>query len=262
MDAPKAISSSGTQQHAEATAREWKIPREDQDRLALASHQRAVARGGDFFRPLLVTPGTLPVDRDTIPRSDTNLDLLASLGPAFDRPHGTLTAGNSSVLTDGAAACWVAGAEGLRRLPDDLPRARLIDWEQAAVDPRRDGLLMAPAIAIPRLLRRHDLGYEDVDLWEIHEAFAAQVLCTVKALESREWLSGRAGVPGDLGPFPLDRTNPNGGSLALGHPFAATGARILSQAVRELAGRPPGTRCVVSICAAGGLGHVALMEAV
>jgi len=249
-------------QHAEVTAREWKIPRDDQDRLALASHQRAVARGGEFFRPLLVTPGTFAVDRDTIPRADTSLERLAALGPAFDRQRGTLTAGNSSPLTDGAAACWVAGPEGVRLLPDDLPRARLLDWEEAAVDPGQDGLLMAPAIAIPRLLHRHDLSYDDVDLWEIHEAFAAQVLCTVKALESPDWLSDRAGVTGDLGPFPVDRVNPNGGSLALGHPFAATGARILSQATRELAKRPSGMRAVVSICAAGGLGHVALLESV
>ncbi len=226
-------------QHAEVTAREWKIPRDDQDRLALASHQRAVARRGAFFRPLLVTPGTFPVDGDTIPRADTSLDRLASLRPAFDRERGTLTAGNSSPLTDGAAACWVAGPEGVRQLPDALPRARLLDWEEAAVDPERDGLLMAPAIAIPRLLQRHGLGYEDVDLWEIHEAFAAQVLSTVAAL-----------------------VNPNGGSLALGHPFAATGARLLSQATRELADRPAGTRAVVSICAAGGLGQVALLESV
>ncbi|MFQ5678288.1 MAG: thiolase family protein [Gemmatimonadota bacterium] len=248
--------------HCEEMAREWGIPREEQDRLALASHQRAVGGREAFYRPMLVSPGTFPVTDDRIPRADTSLDKLATLRPAFAPRGGTLTAGNSSPLTDGAAACWVASAEGAGRLPPELPRARLVDWEQAAIDPRREGLLMAPAIAIPRLLERHGLGYGDVELWEIHEAFAAQVLCTLRALESPEWLREKAGVQGELGRFPENRMNPHGGSVALGHPFAATGARLLSQTVVELHGRPAGTRAVVSICAAGGLGHVALLEAV
>jgi acetyl-CoA C-acetyltransferase len=249
-------------EHAEEMAREWAIPRPEQDALAAASHRGAVAaaeRG--FFRPLLVPPGTFPVDGDTIPRTDTTVESLAGLRPVFDRARGTLTAGNSSPLTDGAACCWVAGSGGLSRLPGDLPRVRLVDWEQAAIDPKREGLLMAPALAVPRLLARHGLRYEDVGLWEIHEAFSAQVLCTLAALESPSWLRERAGVERELGPFPRDRVNPNGGSVALGHPFGATGARILSQAAVELAGQPAGTRAVVSICAAGGLGHVGLLEA-
>jgi acetyl-CoA C-acetyltransferase len=249
-------------QHAEEMAKEWGVSRADQDELAAASHHRAAdaaARG--FFRPLLVAPGTFPADVDTIPRPDTSVASLAGLRPVFDRERGTLTAGNSSPLTDGAAACWVAGEEGLSRLPDELPRVRLVDWERAAIDPKREGLLMAPALAVPRLLVRHGLRYEDVELWEIHEAFAAQVLCTLAALEAPDWLRERAGVETDLGPFPRERVNPNGGSLALGHPFGATGARILSQAVAELAARPSGTKAVVSVCAAGGLGHVALLEA-
>ncbi len=252
-------------EHAEEMAKEWEIPREEQDRLALNSHRRAVAAAAgeeDFFRALLVSPGTFPADRDALPRANTSLDVLAGLTPAFDKKEGTLTAGNSSPLTDGAAACWVADREGLRTLSDDLPHARVVDWEESAVDLRREGLLMAPARAIPRLLARHDLGYKDVDLWEIHEAFAAQVLCTVRALESREWLRERAGVDRDFGPFPMDRVNPNGGSIALGHPFAATGARLVSQTVRELSVRPAGTRALISICAAGGLGNVMLLEAV
>jgi len=249
-------------QHAEEMAREWKISRADQDGLAAASHHRAAeAAGRGFFRPLLVSPGTFPVDADTIPRPDTSLASLSGLRPVFDRERGTLTAGNSSPLTDGAAACWVAGEEGLARLPDDLPRVRLLDWERAAIDPKREGLLMAPAIAVPRLLARHGLRYGDVALWEIHEAFSAQVLCTIAALETPAWLRERAGVDADLGPFPRERVNPNGGSVALGHPFGATGARILSQAAAELAAMPSGTRAVVSVCAAGGLGHVALLEA-
>lgn len=248
-------------EHAEITAREWSISREDQDALAAASHGNALrARREGFFSSLLVSPGTFPCDQDTLPRADSSVDRLARLSPAFDARAGTLTAGNSSPLTDGAASVWIADVEGARRLPGNAPVVRLLDWEQAAVDIGADGLLQAPTLAVPRLLERNGLGYEDVTLWEIHEAFAAQVLCTIAALEDREWLRERAGVESDLGPFPRDRVNPNGGSIALGHPFGATGARLLSQAAAELADLPGGTRGIVSICAAGGLGHVALLE--
>ncbi len=247
-------------EHCELMAREWKIPRQDQDRFAVASHRNAVeAAGRGFFRPLLVSPGTFGVDGDTLPRPDTSVEALSVLRPVFDRTQGTLTAGNSSALTDGAASCWVAGPAGVGRLPSSLPRVRLLDWEQAAIDPYREGLLIAPAIAVPRLLERHGLRYEDIDLWEIHEAFAAQVLCTIEALEDRNWVRVNSGVEVNLGEFPRDRVNPNGGSIAIGHPFGATGARILSQCAAELSGRPVGSRAVVSVCAAGGLGHVALL---
>ena len=249
-------------QHAEEMARKWDIPREAQDRLALASHEGATRDAGAFFRPLLVTPGTFPVDRDTLPRAGTSLEKLAGLRPAFSRSGGTLTAGNSTPLTDGAAACWIASEAGLSSLPDSLPRARLLDWRQAAIDPDRQGLLIAPAIAIAELLHGHGLSLDDIGLWEFHEAFAAQVLCTIAALEDADWLSARSPVKDGLGAFPRDRVNPNGGSVALGHPFGATGARILSQTVLELADRPAGTRAIVSVCAAGGLGHVALLETV
>jgi acetyl-CoA C-acetyltransferase len=250
-------------QHAEVTAREWNIRREEQDELAAASHGNAIrAREEGFYRRLLVSPGTFPVDADTLPRLDSTVETLGRLKPAFDREEGTLTAGNSSALTDGAASVWVADSEGLGRLPEATPMVRLLDWEQAAVDIQAEGLLMAPALAIPRLLARHDLGYGDIALWEIHEAFAAQVLSTIAALEERDWVRDRAGVTAEFGPFPRDRVNPNGGSIALGHPFGATGARILSQAASELAAMPRGSKAVVSICAAGGLGHVALLEAV
>jgi len=250
-------------EHCEEMAKEWKIGREPQDRVALDSHQRSVeASERGFFRPLLTQAGTYRTDKDTIPRAHTSLERLNRLRPAFDRTRGTLTAGNSSPLTDGAAACWVASAEGAARLGRDLPRARLLDWEVAAIDLRHEGLLMAPALAIPRMLERHRLAYEQVEVWEIHEAFAAQVLCTLAALESKAWLTERAGVTREMGRFPVECMNLNGGSIAIGHPFAATGARILSQAVALLAERPAGTRAVVSICAAGGLGNVALIEAV
>jgi acetyl-CoA C-acetyltransferase len=137
---------------------------------------------------------------------------------------------------------------------------RLADREIAAVDIASEGLLMAPAYAIARLLSRNALTLEAIDLWEIHEAFAAQVLCNVAALESESFLREKAGLAGGLGRFPWDRANPNGGSIALGHPFGATGARILSQAVKELAAMGSGKRAIVSICADGGLGTVALLE--
>lgn len=250
-------------EHTEEMARDWNISREAQDAYAVDSHHRAAAATeAGFFRPLLVSPGTFPVDTDTTPRADTSVEALAKLSTAFDRERGTLTAGNSSPLTDGAAACWVAGEAGLERLPADLPRVRLLDWEVAGIDPRTEALLIAPAIAIPRLLARHGLTFGDIGLWEIHEAFAAQVLATIEALGDRDWVREKAGVSEEFGAFPVDRVNPNGGSVALGHPFAATGARILSQAAVELAEMPAGTRCVVSICAAGGLGQVALLESV
>ncbi|WP_028081631.1 acetyl-CoA C-acyltransferase [Solimonas soli] len=248
-------------EHTEITAREWQIPRREQDASALASHKNAVAaweRG--FFDDLVVAVGD--VARDGIPRKDTSLDKLAKLPPAFDRTsgQGTLSAGNSSPLTDGAAAIWVGTQAGIARLPSDTPRVKLLDWEIAAIDFRHEGLLMAPAFAIPRLLARHGLKYEDIALWEIHEAFSAQVLFHIKALEDKSFLRDKAGVDADFGVFPRDRVNPNGGSVAIGHPFGATGARILSQSVKELAAMPAGTRAIVSICADGGQGSVALIE--
>jgi acetyl-CoA C-acetyltransferase len=250
-------------EHTEITAREWNIGRDEQDRIALASHRNALAawqRG--FFDDLVIAVGD--ARKDTIPRADTSIEKLAALRPAFDRSSGkgTLTAGNSSPLTDGAAGVWVATRAGLARLSAGTPRARLVDYEIAAVDFRTEGLLMAPAFAIPRLLARNGLVYAAIDLWEIHEAFAAQVAFHVKALEDPRFLHDKAHVDVALGTFPRERINPNGGSVALGHPFGATGARILSQAVKEIAARPAGVRAIVSICADGGLGSVALLESV
>ena len=249
-------------EHTEITAKDWQVPREEQDQIALESHQHAVAawnRG--FFDDLVIPIGDLR--RDTIPRTDTSLEKLARLPPSFDRTsgRGTLTAGNSSPLTDGAASLWVASKSGLGKLPPGTYRARLVDWEIASIDLRTEGLLMAPAFAIPRLLARQGLVYADIDIWEIHEAFAAQVLFHIKALESPDFLRDKAGVTAPLGTFPRERVNPNGGSVALGHPFGATGARILSQAVKELSSRPAGQRAIVSICADGGQGSVVLLEA-
>ena len=211
------------------------------------------------------TTSSIPIGnvrRDTIPRANTSLGQLARLSPAFDRTSGlgSITAGNASPLTDGAAGIWVASDAGLTKLPSDTPRARLVDWEIASIDLWNEGLLMAPAYAIPRLLARNGLAYRDIAVWEIHEAFAAQVLAHVAALEDPAFLRDRAGVNATFGVFPRDRINPNGGTIALGHPFGATGARILSQAVKELAARPAGERAIVSICADGGQGSVALLE--
>jgi acetyl-CoA C-acetyltransferase len=248
-------------EHTEITAKAWKIGRAEQDALALASHQKAIAaweRG--FFDDLVIPIGA--TRRDTIPRADTSMEKLAKLRPVFDRAsgQGTLTAGNASPLTDGAAAMWVGSPAGMARLPAGAPRARLVDVEVSAVDFHVDGLLMAPAFAVPRLLARHGLAYADIDLWEIHEAFAAQLAFHLKAWEDQGFLRDRVKVDPRFGAFPRDRVNPNGGSVALGHPFGATGARILSQAVKELSAMPKGARAIVSICADGGLGTVALLQ--
>jgi acetyl-CoA C-acetyltransferase len=248
-------------EHTEDMAKDWNIGRAEQDELALASHQRAVAaQDRGFFRDLIVPLDG--VDKDHFPRRDTSMEKLAKLRPVFDRTsgRGTLTAGNSSPLTDGAAAIWVATDEGLGRLRADVPRVRLLDFEMAAVDIFHEGLLMAPATAIPRLLARNGLKYDDIALWEIHEAFSAQVACHIKALQDKDYVRAKAGVENTFGRLPVERMNPNGGSVALGHPFAATGARILSQAVKELAAFSQGSRAIVSICADGGLGTVTLLQ--
>ncbi|MEY4879434.1 MAG: hypothetical protein RJB62_903 [Pseudomonadota bacterium] len=248
-------------EHMEITAKEWRIPRAAQDEWALKGHQRvtaAQARG--FFDDLIIPVGE--AKRDTIPRADTSLEKLARLPPAFDKTSGkgTLTAGNSSPVTDGAAAVWVATRTGLGRLAQATPYARLVDFEISSIDFHTEGLLMAPSYGIPRLFARNNLNYADIDLWEIHEAFAAQVLANVAALEDKEWVRRNTGIGRDFGPIPWDRVNPNGSSIALGHPFAATGARDLSQAIKELWAMPKGSRAVVSVCADGGQGVVALLE--
>ena len=249
-------------EHCEEMAKLWKIPRQAQDRIAYQSHANAVkAMASGFFDDLIISVnGTA---KDGIPRADSTLEKLAALKPAFDRSAtGTVTAGNASPLTDGAAAIWVANDAGLAKLPANQPRVKLLDYEIAGVDIFTEGLLMAPAYAIPRLLARNGLTLNDIDLWEIHEAFAAQLLCNVAALESETFLREKVQINNPLGEFPWERLNPNGGSVAIGHPFGATGARILSQATKELAAMGAGKKAVVSICADGGLGTVALLEGV
>src|SRR5277367_5403983 len=192
-------------EHTEDMAKTWNIGREEQDALALEGHQRAIAaQDRGFFNDLIV-----PLDgtsKDHFPRRDTSMARLARLKPVFDRTsgQGTLTAGNSSPLTDGAASLWVASKAGLAKLPSGIYQAKLVDWEIASIDLRTEGLLMAPPYAIPRLLVRQGLVYSDIDIWEIHEAFAAQVLAHVKALDSPEFLRQRAGVSNALGTFPME----------------------------------------------------------
>ncbi len=249
-------------EHCEEMAKHWKIPRAAQDKIAYDSHARAVkAMSNGFFNDLVININGN--GKDGIPRADSTLEKLASLKPAFDRVgDGSVTAGNASPLTDGAAAIWVANEQGLAKLPPAAARVKLLDYEIAGVDIFAEGLLMAPAYAIPRLLARHGLTLNDIDLWEIHEAFAAQVLCNIAALESESFVREKVKVNQTLGKFPWARLNPNGGSVAIGHPFGATGARILSQATKQLASMGAGKKAIVSICADGGLGTVALLESV
>jgi acetyl-CoA C-acetyltransferase/acetyl-CoA acyltransferase len=247
-------------EHMEDTAKELGISRAEQDARALLSHQGAIAgQDAGFFRDLVIP--VFGIDHDTFPRRDTSLEKLGKLSPVFDRTAGSLTAGNSSPLTDGAASLWVGDADGMRRL-GVTPAVRLVDWQVDAVDFRVDGMLMAPARAIPKLLARHRMRADEVALWEIHEAFAAQLVANVKAASDPRYRREKAGVDFDTGSVPIDRINPNGGSVALGHPFGATGARILSQAAKELTAMPSGAKAVVSVCADGGQGTVALLERV
>jgi acetyl-CoA C-acetyltransferase/acetyl-CoA acyltransferase len=246
-------------QHTEDTARHFAISRQAQDERALLSHRAAIAgQDAGFFDDLLVPFDG--IERDRIPRRDTTPERLAGLPPAFD-PAGTLTAGNASPLTDGAAGLWVADAAGMARLGRE-PAVRLLDWQIAAMDFRHsdEGILMAPARAIPRLLARHGLRFADVASWNIHEAFGAQVLANIAAASDPVYRRDKAGVDFDLGAFDWSRVNPHGGSLAIGHPFAATGARVLSQAAKEIAALPSGSYGIVSLCADGGQGTVALLQ--
>ena len=246
-------------EHTEDLAKKFELPRIEQDNVALSSHRNAThAWQTGFFKDLIVEVDG--VKQDNTVRADTSAQALADLKPVFDRVNGTLTAGNSSPLTDGAAAVWIADEEGLSRLDPEIAVAEIIDWQLAAVDFQNEGMLMAPAFAIPRLLARHHLRFDDIALWEIHEAFAAQVLANIRLASDPAFTRERLNIAFDFGEFPVDRVNPNGGSLALGHPFAATGARLLSQTAKWLQDKPTGTLAVVSICADGGQGAVALLR--
>lgn len=247
-------------EHAEKMVKEWNISREDQDKLALKSHQQAVQAYNEGFYDDLVIP-FLGVTRDTTPRSDTSLEKLASLKTAFDKSEkGTLTAGNSSPLSDGAAGVFLVSQEIAQR--ENYPLlARFVDAEVAAVDfVHGEGLLMAPTIAVNELLKRNNLTLHDFDFYEIHEAFAGQVLCTLKAWESTEYCKRVLHRDTPLGKIDLSKMNVKGGSVALGHPFAATGARIVGSLAKILHQHGRG-RGLISICTAGGMGVAAILEA-
>ncbi|PLX85158.1 MAG: acetyl-CoA C-acyltransferase [Desulfuromonas sp.] len=237
-------------QHAEVTAKEWNASRREQDEIALASHHRAAAATVDGRLKAEIHP-LRGIDQDTIVRGGTSLEKLAGLRPGFDRSEeGTITAGNSSPLTDGAAAVLLmseerAAAEGLK------PLAFVKAVEYAAIDPA-EGLLMAPAVAVPRLLQRVGLTLDDMDIVEVHEAFGAQVACNLAAWE-KGWKEPA------IGGVDRERLNPLGSSIAVGHPFGATGARIVSTLAGEMARR--GSRYgLVSVCAAGAMAAAMILE--
>ncbi len=247
-------------EHAQETAREWEVSRIEQDELAAASHRKLAAAYDRGFFDDLVTP-YLGLERDETLRPDSSPEKLAGLKPVFGNGNGaTMTAGNSTPLSDGAAAVLVAGDEWAaeRNLP---VLAHIVDSQSHAVDYVHgdDGLLMAPLYAVPRLLERNGLSLQDFDFYEIHEAFASQVLATLKAWEDPGFCRERLGLDEPLGAIDRSKLNVNGSSLAVGHPFAATGARIVGTLAKLLAEKGSG-RGLVSVCAAGGQGLVAILE--
>jgi acetyl-CoA C-acetyltransferase len=246
-------------EHCELMAKQWGITRAEQDQLALNSHQNAALAYQEGFFDDLVNPYN-GVARDNNLRADSSLEKLSSLKTVFDRNStGTLTAGNSTPLTDGAAAVLLTSEE--YALANGLPvQAWLTHARTSAVDfVGGEGLLMAPTVAVSELLKASGLSLQDFDFYEIHEAFAAQVLCTLKAWESDEFCRSKLGLSGPLGAIDRNRLNVRGSSLALGHPFAATGARILATLAKLLQSRNSG-RGLISICTAGGMGAAAILE--
>jgi acetyl-CoA C-acetyltransferase len=250
-------------EHCELMAKEWRIGRAEQDELALLSHRHAVAAWKAGFYDDLVAPfAGLATDNNV--RADTDMSKLAALRPVFDRSaSGTLTAGNSTPLTDGASCVLIASeAWALER---GLPVQAFISHSaSAAVDfagvaGAAEGLLMAPTYAVPAMLDRAGITLQDFDIYEIHEAFAAQVLCTLKAWESAEYCKSRLGRAAPVGSIDRTKLNPVGSSVALGHPFAATGSRIVGTLAKQLEQRGSG-RGLISICTAGGLGVCAILE--
>ena len=250
-------------EHAELMAREWSIPREEQDALTCASHANLARAYNEGFLADLITPFK-GVSKDNNLREGLTIEKLRSLKPCFDKKvapgQGTLTPGNSTPLTDGASAVLLASEEwaAARKLP---VQAYITHSEVAAVDffNKKEGLLMAPAYAVPRMLQRAGLTLQDFDFYEIHEAFAAQVLCTLKAWEDPKYCKERLGLDKPLGAIDRSKLNVNGSSLAAGHPFAATGGRIVASLAKMLAQKGSG-RGLISICAAGGQGVVAILE--
>jgi acetyl-CoA C-acetyltransferase len=244
----------------ELMVKTWGITRAEQDQLALESHRKAAAAYASGFYKDLVRD-YLGVSQDNNIRSDTSLDKLAKLKPVFDTSGaGTLTAGNSTPMTDGASAVLLASEAWARER--DLPVPAYLSYGKvAAVDyiDKKEGLLMAPAYAVPRMLTDAQLELEDFDFYEIHEAFAGQVLCTLKAWEDPVFCRDKLGLPGALGTIDRSKLNVKGGSLAIGHPFAATGTRIVASLAKIL-DENQAKRGLISICTAGGMGVTAILE--
>jgi acetyl-CoA C-acetyltransferase len=246
-------------EHQAITAKEWGITREAQDELTVASHQHLAAAYDRGFFDDLITPFE-GLERDQNLRPDSSLEKLAKLKPVFGGPDGTMTAGNSTPLSDGASTVLLASEEYAKA--NNLPvLAYFTDAQTEAVSyvKGEEGLLMAPAYAVPKLLDRHGLTFDDFDLFEIHEAFAAQVLSTLKAWEDPTFNKVKLGRDKPLGPIDRSKLNVNGGSLAAAHPFAATGGRIVASLAKAL-DEKGGGRGLISICAAGGIGVVAIVE--
>ncbi len=246
-------------QSCELMAQQWNISRVDQDELALASHQNAAKAFEEGFYNDLVVPFN-GVKTDANIRKDTSIEKLAKLKPSFERSEkGTITAGNASPLTDGAAAVLLASEDYAKAMGWPI-LAEFTFSQVAAVDFVKDeGLLMAPAYAVPRLLKKAGLTLQDFDFYEIHEAFAAQVLCTLKAWESASFCKDKLGLDQPLGSIDRSKMNVKGGSVAIGHPFAATGARIVASLAKMLNEKGSG-RGLISICTAGGMGVTAILE--
>jgi acetyl-CoA C-acetyltransferase len=252
-------------EHAQITAHEWEIGREEQDELTVRSHRNLAAAYDRGFFDDLVTP-YLGLTRDQNLRPDSSVEKLATLRPVFDKAlpagaEGTMTAGNSTPLSDGASAVLLASDEWADA--HDLPvLAHVVDGQTAAVDYVHggEGLLMAPVYAMPVLLARNGLTLQDFDFYEIHEAFASTVLATLKAWEDPAFCKGKLGLDTPLGSIDRSKLNVNGSSLAAGHPFAATGGRIVATLAKMLHEAGPGRRGLISICAAGGQGVVAVLE--
>jgi acetyl-CoA C-acetyltransferase len=248
-------------EHCELMARQWGISREDQDALALRSHQNAARAYDEGFHDDLIVP-CAGVLRDNNVRADTSLEKMAAMKPAFDKNsgYGTLTAANSTPLTDGASAVLLGSEEWARA--NDLPvLAYLVAGQVAANDfAHGEGLLMAPTVAVSEMLKRSNLTLQDFDFYEIHEAFAAQVLCTLKAFEDADYCRDVLDRSGPLGAIDHSKLNIKGSSLAYGHPFAATGARILGLTAKLLSQSLRG-RALISVCTAGGQGVTAILEA-
>ncbi len=245
--------------HCQITAKEWDIKREDQDQLAYNSHTNMAKAYDEGFFDDMITP-YMGLERDNNLRGDTKLDKLASLKPVFDRENGTMTAANSTPLTDGASSVLLASEEWAKER--GLPILAYMTYcETSAVDfvGKKEGLLIAPAYAVPRMLDRAGITLQDFDFYEVHEAFAAQVLYTLKAWEDESFCKDRLGRDGVVGSIDRSKLNVKGSSLAAGHPFAATGGRILHTMAKLLDEKGSG-RGLISICAAGGLGVTAIIE--